>query len=235
MSLPDWQARTGLILSAAALTRLEQSTVAVFGLGGVGGHAAEAIVRAGVGRVALIDGDVYQPSNLNRQLGALVSTLGQPKAAVMAARARDINPSIEAEAVTAFYHPDTAADFPLESYDFIVDAVDMVTAKIDLITRATALKVPILSVMGTGWKRDPARLRIIGLDKTHSCPLARVMRRELGQRGIRHLPVVWTDEPPFEPEGPRTRGDAPGSLPWVPGAAGLLAASYVVARLTEEI
>ena len=235
MSLPDWQARTGLMLHEAALMRLSQSTVAVFGLGGVGSHAAEAVVRAGVGRVVLIDGDVYQPSNLNRQLGALHSTLGLSKAAVMAARARDINPSIEAEAIAAFYRPDTAADFPLSRWDFILDAVDMVTAKLDLIERATALGVPILSVMGTGWKRDPARLRIIDLDKTHSCPLARVMRKELGQRGIRHLPVVWSDELPASPEGPRVRGDAPGSLPWVPAAAGLLAASYVVARLTEGL
>jgi len=233
VNIPDWQARTGLMLSEAALSRLRAATVAVFGLGGVGGHAAEAIVRAGVGKVVLVDGDVYQASNLNRQLGALHSTLGLPKAAVMAARARDINPDIQAEAVTAFYHPDTAADFPLGSYDFIVDAVDMVTAKLDLITRAMALDVPILSVMGTGWKRDASRLRVVDLDKTHSCPLARVVRKELGQRAIRHLPVVWSDEPPFAPEGPRTRGDAPGSLPWVPAAAGLLAAGYVVSRLTE--
>lgn len=229
--MQDWRGRTGLMLGDAALARLEAATVAIFGLGGVGGAAAEAVVRAGVGRVVLVDGDVYQPSNLNRQVGALAETVGRSKAEIMAVRARAINPAVRAQPVAALYHPDTADSFPMARWDFIIDGVDMVTAKLDLITRAHALGVPIISVMGTGWKRDPTRFRVVDLSETHSCPLARVMRKELARRGIHHVPVVWSDEPPMRPEGARVRGDAPGSLPWVPPVAGMVAAGYAVGQL----
>jgi tRNA A37 threonylcarbamoyladenosine dehydratase len=229
----EWTERTAWALGREAVRRLERATVAVFGLGGVGSYAAEALTRAGVGRLIFIDGDVYQPSNLNRQLGAKVETVGHSKAAVTAARALSIRPDMAASAMPVFYTPETAQNFPLYDWDFIIDAMDMVTAKIHLIVAAQEARVPVVACMGTGNKLDAGRLRVGDLRETSICPLARVMRRELTRRGIHHLPVVWSDEPPRVPEtgAPRQRGDAPGSVSFVPPVAGMLAAGYAIRTL----
>ena len=215
--------RTALLLGEDTIRTLSRKRVAVFGLGGVGSWCCEALGRAGVGQLALIDHDTVSESNLNRQLVALHSTIGQPKAAVMAARLRDINPDIEITEYPVFYMPENADQIDLSGFDCIVDARDTVTAKLHLIQTAKALGVPTISSIGT-------------------CPLARVMRRERRARGIEHLRVVYSTEPPRTPKNrtaapapgqPRPK-DTPGSSPWVPSSAGLLIASEVIARLLGE-
>ncbi len=188
--------RTALLLGEEAIKALSRKKVAIFGLGGVGSWCCEALGRAGVGQLALIDHDTVSESNLNRQLVALHSTIGQPKAAVMAARLRDINPDIEITEYPVFYMPENADLIDLSGFDCIVDAIDTVTAKLHLIQTAKALGVPIISSMGTGNKLRPDLLTACDISKTTTCPLARVMRRELRARGIEHLRVVYSTEPP---------------------------------------
>ncbi len=234
--------RTALLLGEEAIKALSRKKVAIFGLGGVGSWCCEALGRAGVGQLALIDHDTVSESNLNRQLVALHSTIGQPKAAVMAARLRDINPAIHVTEYPIFYMPENADLIDLSGFDCIVDAIDTVTAKLHLIQTAKALGVPIISSMGTGNKLRPDLLMACDISKTTTCPLARVMRRELRTRGIEHLRVVYSTEPPRTPKNrtaspapgqPRPK-DTPGSSPWVPSSAGLLIASEVIARLLGE-
>ena len=238
--------RTRLLIGEEPLERLARSKVAVFGIGGVGGCCVEALARAGIGALDLYDDDTVSESNLNRQIAALHSTLGQPKAEVMAGRVRDINPACRVRAIRMFYLPQNAGGVDLSQYDYVVDCIDTVAAKLELVTRCTALQVPILSVMGTGNKADPTRVEVSDLSKTRGCPLARVMRKELRRRGIQHLKVVWSPEEPRSPARPiqaeapagtdtrpgtTARRDTPGSLPFVPAAAGLAAASAVVREL----
>ena len=238
--------RSRLLIGDEAMDRLAKARVAVFGVGGVGGFCVEALARAGIGTLHLYDDDTVSESNLNRQLAALHSTLGRSKAEVLAARVRDINPDCRVEAVRMFYLPQNADQADLKQYDYVVDCIDTVAAKLELVTRCTALQVPILSVMGTGNKLDPTRVEVSDLSKTRGCPLARVMRKELRRRGIQHLKVVWSPEEPRSPARPiqaeapagtdtrpgtTARRDTPGSLPFVPAAAGLAAASTVVREL----
>lgn len=225
----DQFSRTVSILGEAALQRLSSCHVAIFGLGGVGGYAAEALVRSGIGRFDLIDHDKVDITNLNRQIIATHKTVGRDKAEVMRERMLDINPDAGIMIHPCFFLPENADDFDFKKYDYVVDAVDTVTAKMELALRSQAAGVPIISSMGTGNKLNPAMLEVEDLYKTSVCPLARVMRRELKKRGIEKLKVVYSREEPF-----RTYERTPGSTAFVPPAAGLLIASEVVKDLTEK-
>ena len=224
--------RTALLLGDDAVERLSQARVAVFGVGGVGGFAAEALARSGIGALDLIDGDVVSLSNLNRQIIALHSTVGKAKTEVMAQRIRDIDPDIRLTLHTCFFTPENAGDFDFTQYDYIIDAVDMVTAKIQLAVQAQAAGVPIISCMGAGNKLDPSAFEVSDLYKTSVCPLARVMRRELKARGIRKMKVVYSKEEPRKVDGPTENGrHIPGSIAFVPSAAGLVLAGEVIREL----
>lgn len=219
-------ARTCLLLGEEGLTRLARARVALFGVGGVGGHCAEALARTGIGALDLYDNDVISPSNLNRQLAALHSTLGRPKAAVMAQRIADINPDCQVRAIPLFYLPENADQVDLRQYDYVIDAVDTVSAKLELARQCWTLEVPLISCMGSGNKLDPSAFTVTDIYKTQGCPLARVMRRELRRRGIASLKVV------FSPEEPKRTGErTPGSVSFVPGAAGLVLAGAVIRDL----
>ena len=231
--------RTEMVLGPDAMERLAAAHVAVFGLGGVGSWAAEALARAGVGALTLIDHDEVGVTNLNRQIQALWSTQGQPKAEAMAARVRDINPDCKVYPVVSKYEPANREDFFSVRYDYIVDAIDMVSSKLDLIQTAIERGIPILSALGTGNKLDPTQLRVTDISKTEGCPLARVVRRELRARGILHHRVVFSPESPLTPADcgeapPPGRRSIPGSVPWVPAAAGLLLAREVVLDLLSR-
>lgn len=224
--------RTALLLGDDAVERLSQARVAVFGVGGVGGFATEALARSGIGALDLIDGDVVSLSNLNRQIIALHSTVGKAKTEVMAQRIRDIDPDICLTLHTCFFTPENAGDFDFTQYDYIIDAVDMVTAKIQLAVQAQAAGVPIISSMGAGNKLDPSAFEVSDLYKTSVCPLARVMRRELKARGIRKMKVVYSKEEPRKVDGPTENGrHIPGSIAFVPSAAGLVLAGEVIREL----
>ena len=229
--------RTERLIGKDALERLSAARVAVFGVGGVGGFAAEALARSGVGTLDLFDNDQVAESNLNRQIIALRSTLGQPKAEVMARRIRDINPSARVLPHALFYMPDRAAEVDFGAFDYIVDAIDTVTAKLDLICQAHVRGIPIISAMGAGNRLDPTRLRVGDVFETQNCPLARVMRRELRRRGVPALQVVYSTEPALRPapvplqDAAAPRRDTPGSVAFVPSVMGLIMASVVVRRL----
>lgn len=231
--------RTAMLLGQEAIATLSRCHVAVFGLGGVGGYTVEALARAGIGSLTLVDNDSISITNLNRQLFATHSTVGQQKTAVAAKRVADINPTCSVHTHDIFYLPETANAFDLTQYDYIIDAVDTVTAKLTLIQNAVAAGTPIISCMGTGNKLDAAKLQITDIQKTAICPLARIMRKELGLRGIRHLPVLWSAEDPLTPTGCHeaptgSRRSIPGSVPWVPSVAGLLLAGHVVQALVDK-
>jgi len=218
--------RQSMLIGEDATLRLASKKVALFGVGGVGSYAAEALARCGIGTIELIDSDVVAESNINRQLCALTSTVGKPKVSVVAARLRDINPYMTVIERQEFFLPENADSFDFPSYDFVIDAIDTVSAKIEIAVRCTALGIPMISSMGTGNKLDPTALKISDLSKTSVCPLARVMRRELKQRGITHLPVVFSEEPP-------TPHTPPASISFVPSTAGLLCASAAVKELIK--
>lgn len=228
--------RTERLLGADAMERLAASRVAVFGVGGVGGYAVEALARSGVGTLDLIDNDKVCESNLNRQIIALHSTLGQYKVDVAAQRARDINPDITVNAHKLFYTPETAGELDFRSYDYIIDAIDTVTGKLDLAVKAQEYQIPVISSMGAGNKLDPGRFVVTDLAKTTVDPLARIMRKELKKKGIRHLKVVYSTEKPIPVEPVDTeaslRRTTPGSTAWVPAAAGLMLAGEVIRDLT---
>ena len=234
-----------------AIEKLKDAAVAVFGLGGVGAYAVEALARAGVGTLALIDDDRICMTNLNRQIIALHSTIGKQKVDAMAERVLDINPKCNVEKHQCFYTPENADEFDLTRYSYIIDAVDMVSAKLELAVRATSAGVPIISCMGAGNKMDPTKFEVTDIYKTSVCPLARVMRHELRARGVEHLKVVYSKEPPMRPfDGqhaacrdhcvcpPGTkrlcseRRSIPGSVPFVPPVAGMILAGEVIKDLT---
>lgn len=192
--------RTRLLLGGEAMERLAAARVAVFGIGGVGGHAVEALARSGIGQLDLIDSDKVSVSNINRQLIATHSAVGRYKVDVMEARIRDINPRAVVRVFPCFFLPENAGQFPFEAYDYVVDAVDTVTAKIELVLKAQEAGVPVISSMGAGNKLDASAFRVADLYQTSVCPLARVMRRELKKRGVEHLKVVYSQEPPLTPE-----------------------------------
>ncbi len=230
--------RTRLLLGDEGMARLAAARVAVFGLGGVGGSAAEALARSGVGALDLFDDDAVSLTNLNRQAVATVDTLGLAKVDAMAARIAAVAPNARVERHRMFYVPENAGEVDLSVYDYVVDAVDTVAAKLELAVRATALGVPIISAMGAGNKLDPTRLVISDIYKTSVCPLARVMRRELRKRGIRRLKAAWSTEPPAavlgtlaEENVAHPRRSTPGSTAFVPPAMGLAIAAEVVRTL----
>ena len=242
--------RTELLLGAEAMERLGQARVAVFGIGGVGGYVCEALARSGVGALDLVDDDRICLTNINRQIIATRKTIGRYKAEVMKERILDIQPEARVEVHRCFVLPDNIGNFPWESYSYVVDAVDTMSAKLALAEQTYRLGIPLISSMGAGNKLDGSRFRISDIYETSVCPLARVMRRELRRRGIEHLKVVWSDEPPMRPEEnaeiscrnrcvcpPGTqrkcteRRDIPGSTAFVPSVAGLLIAGEVVRDL----
>ncbi len=236
--MEDQYSRTRLLLGQAALDKLRQSRVAVFGVGGVGGYAVEALARSGVGQLDLIDSDTVSLSNLNRQIIAAHSTVGQYKVDAAAARVKDIDPAIEVRTYKVFYTLGTADQFDFTQYDYVVDAIDTVTGKLALVERAQRAGTPILSCMGAGNKLDAAAFEVADIGRTAMCPLARIMRKELRKRGITHLKVVYSQEEALDPlEGIVTDGQrrpVPGSVAFVPGAAGLIAAGEVVKDLTAD-
>lgn len=239
MELREEESRTARLLGEKGLTQLRNAHVAIFGVGGVGGYACEALARAGVGRLDLFDSDTVSLSNINRQIIALHSTVGRYKVDVMKERILDINPQCEVRTFPVFYLPENADRFPLDEYDYIADAIDTVSAKIEVAVRAEAANVPLISAMGAGNKLDATRFTVTDLSKTEGCPLARVMRRELKARGIQHLKVVFSTEPAapvpadFSPlEDPNTKKVPPGSLSYVPSVAGLLLAGEIIKYLT---
>lgn len=225
--------RTANLIGPAAVARLQNAHVAVFGVGGVGGHTVEALARAGVGALTLIDGDTIAASNINRQLIALSSNIGQPKVQAAGERIAQINPNIRTTCHQTFFLPECAADFDFSVYDYVVDAVDTVTAKIALIEAANAAGTPIISCMGAGNKLDPTLFRVADIYQTATCPLAKVMRRELKRRGIPALKVVYSEEPPRTPLSgdPRT----PASISFVPSVAGLIIAGEVIKDLIRDV
>ena len=246
--------RTGLLIGEEGQNQLSVSTIAVFGVGGVGSHCIEALARCGVGRLILIDNDTVSLTNINRQSIAYHSTVGQYKTQVMKKRILDINPHAVVNTYKTFYMPDNAEQFDFTQYDYVVDAVDTVTAKISLVMKAQEVGTPVISSMGAGNKLDPSRFQVADIYKTKVCPLAKVMRRELKKRGVRKLKVVYSDELPTRPindmaSSCRTncicppgaehkcteRRDIPGSTAFVPSVAGLIIAGEVIRDLTKDV
>ena len=223
-----------MLLGEDAMQKLENSHVAVFGLGGVGSWCAEALARSGIGTLTLIDQDTVGESNINRQLCALDSTVGRSKAEVMADRVRDINPAIHVRPIVGSYCGENREAF-LADYDYVADAIDLVKNKVDLIKICTERHIPIISALGTGNKKDASLLSITDISKTHGCALARVVRKELRNIGIEHLDVVFSPEEPMEPTQfeapPPGRRSIPGSLVWVPATAGMLMCQKIVTEL----
>ena len=233
--MQEWLSREAMLLGREAVERLERASVAVFGLGGVGSYTAEALARAGVGRLVLVDGDAVADSNRNRQLGALVSTVGLPKAEVTAARVREINPACRVEPHVLFYLPGEEGTL-LDGLDYAADAVDTVAAKLSLAVECRRRGIPLVSAMGCGNKLDPTRFRVADIYQTRVCPLCRVMRRELKARGAPSLRVVYSEE---EPPAPLPGGEGraagrralPGSVSFVPPVAGLILAGEIIRAL----
>ena len=225
--------RTKGLLGEDAMEKLRSAKVAVFGIGGVGGYVAEALARSGVGALDLVDKDVVSITNINRQIVALRSTVGKDKTAVMKDRIADINPDCKVTEHKIFYLPENADCIDLSTYDFVVDAIDTVSAKLELAVRTKEMGVPFISCLGTGNKLDPTRLEIADISKTSVCPLARVMRRELRQRGINHLTVLYSTEEPIKSQIVEDGKPVPASSAFVPSAAGLIIASHVVRELIK--
>lgn len=234
--MPDQFSRTRLILGEEAIVKLKASRVAVFGVGGVGGYAVEALARSGVGALDLIDNDEVCLSNINRQIIATHKSVGRSKVDVAEERVHDINPDCTVRTYKTFYMPDTSDQFDFREYDYIIDAIDTVTGKLELIVRANAAGTPIISSMGTGNKLDPTAFEVTDIYKTSVCPLAKVMRRECKKRGIKKLKVVYSKEEPLHPledhaEENSSRRSIPGSVPFVPSVAGLIIAGEVIKDL----
>lgn len=242
--MPDQYSRTRLLLGADAMERLRSARVAVFGLGGVGGHAVEALARSGIGALDLIDDDTVSITNLNRQLLATYSSIGRYKVDVAAERIRDIDPGIRVRTYKTFFLPETAEQFDFSQYDYVLDAIDTVTGKLALITQAKAAGTPIICCMGTGNKLDPTAFTVTDISKTSGCALARITRKECAKRGIRGVKVVYSKELPLtpkedpaDPSEPQREGSSrrstPGSTAFVPAVAGLIMAGEVIKDLAK--
>ena len=246
--------RTELLLGKEAMERLENSRVAVFGVGGVGGYVCEALVRSGVGAFDLIDDDRVCLTNLNRQIIATRKTVGKYKVDVMKERILEINPKADVRIHKTFFLPENADEFPFEEYDYVVDAVDTVTAKLELVMKAKEKNIPIISSMGAGNKLDASAFKVADIYKTKVCPLAKVMRRELKKRGIKKLKVVYSEEQPIRPIEDMSiscrtncicppgakhkcteRRNIPGSTAFVPSVVGLIIAGEVIKDLTRDV
>ena len=239
--------RTQLLLGESAMQELANKRVAVFGIGGVGGYACEALVRSGIGAFDLIDDDKVCLTNLNRQIIATRKTVGKYKTEVMKERMLEINPNVDVRIHNCFFLPENADECPFDEYDYIIDAVDTVTAKISIIMKANELGIPVISSMGAGNKLDPTAFRVADIYKTRVCPLAKVMRRELKKRGVKKLKVVYSEEQPTRPIEDMSiscrtncicppgaehkcteRRDIPGSVAFVPSVVGLIIAGEVI-------
>ena len=243
--------RTELLLGEPAMLRLAQSTVAIFGVGGVGSFVAEGIARSGVGHIVLVDNDLICETNINRQIHATTRTVGLPKTSVMKERIQEINPDAVVDTIDAFYLPENADDFFMAAYDYIVDAIDTVTGKIDLVLQAKKRGIPIISSMGAGNKLDPVQFEVADIYDTSVCPLARVMRKELKERQVDSLKVVYSKEKPIRrrisgcgqdcicPPGSARNCDArravPGSISFVPSVVGLIIAGEVIRDLVQGL
>ncbi len=230
--------RSEMVFGAEGLERLHASTVAVFGVGGVGSFAAEALARVGVGHLVLVDFDTVDITNVNRQLHAFPDTVGMSKVRLMEERVKRIYPEIEVTVYDMKYTAENAGEIFSASWDYVVDAIDMVSSKLDLIERCWKHDVPVISSMGTGNKMDPTRFEIVDISKTHTCPLAKVMRKELKARGVKKLNVCFSDESPVKPQALDVNPDVPrkqtpGSVAFVPSVAGMICASKVVRDLIE--
>lgn len=223
--------RTRMLIGQENLDRLAESKVLVFGVGGVGGYVCEALCRAGVGRIDIVDKDVVDVTNINRQIIATHETVGRPKVEVCRERMLSINPQVIVDARECFYLPEKASKFDFGAYDYVVDAVDNVTAKIDIICNARAAGVPVISSMGTGNKLDPTMFKIADIEKTQVCPLAKVVRKELRKRGVSGVKVLYSEEEPRKPLSDDTR--TPASISFVPSCAGLIIAGRVILDILE--
>ena len=240
--MADQYSRTRLLLGEAGIDRLHSAKVILFGLGGVGGYAAEALARAGIGRIDLVDDDTVSLTNINRQMLATHATIGMHKVDVAANRIHDIDPSIQVNVYKTFYLPETADQFDFSQYDYVLDAIDTVTGKLALIAQAKNAGTKVISCMGTGNKLDATAFRVADISKTSGCALARIMRKECAKRGIKGVKVVYSEELPLEPietgetepqrEG-SSRRSTPGSTPFVPGVAGLIMAGEVIKELSQ--
>ncbi len=237
----DTFSRVKLLIGSENYQKLKNSSVAVFGVGGVGGYTVEALARSGVGRIAVFDSDTVAKSNINRQIIATEDSVGLDKVDVVKARLLSINPEIKVDCFKVFYLPENADSFDLSGYDYVVDAVDTVTAKIEIIKRAKEVGVPVISCMGTGGKIDPTKLTVADIEKTEGCPLARVMRRELKKRAIKDVKVVYSKDAVirFDNDDKFEKMDgvkvAPASMIFVPASAGILIAKEVVFDIINGI
>lgn len=224
--------RTQLLLGSEAMDKLKNARVAVFGVGGVGGHVCEALVRSGIGAIDLIDNDQVAITNLNRQIIATMDTIGKDKTQVMKERILSINPEAKVVVHQKFFLPENADEFPFEDYDYVVDAIDTVAGKIGLVMKAQEFGIPIMCSMGAGNKLDPSRFKVADIYKTDMDPLAKVMRRELKKRGVKKLKVVYSDEKPVMPveecQEETSRRSLPGSTAFVPAVCGLIIAGEVI-------
>lgn len=241
--MPDRFSRTALLFGSDAMERLKNSRVAVFGVGGVGGYVVEALARCGVGTLDLIDNDTVSETNINRQIIALTSTIGQYKVDAAKKRVLDINPNAVVNTYKTFFTCETSDSFDFSAFDYVVDAIDTVTGKLQLAVKAKESGTPIISSMGTGNKLDPTAFEVSDISKTSVCPLARVMRKELKKHGIDHLKVVYSKEFPLSPLPPEESGteaeplpegrrSIPGSTAFVPPVAGLIIAGEVIKDIT---
>ncbi len=230
--------RTQMLIGEEAVNRLKASAVMIFGIGGVGSFAAEAVARAGVGRIILVDKDTVSESNINRQLVALHSTIGKPKAEIMKKRINDINPNISVEAIERFCLPDNVDEFFIEKTDYVIDAVDTVSAKLAIVKKCKREGIDVISAMGAGNKLNPQDFEISDIYKTTTCPLCRVMRRELKNAGIPSLKVVYTKEEPkskIKKIDTETNKAIPGSISFVPSTMGLLLAGECIKDIVKKI
>ncbi len=226
----DQYTRTRMLLGSEEVDRLQNASVLLFGVGGVGGFTCEALARAGVGRIHIVDKDVVDITNINRQIIATHDTVGRPKVEVMKERILSINPVAAVEATECFYLPDRAAEFDFGAYDYVIDAIDNVSAKLSIICEAKAAGTPVISSMGTGNKLDPTRFEIADIHKTSVCPLAKVIRKGLKDRGIKDVKVLYSREEPV-----RTGLRTPASVSFVPSVAGLIIAGEVIKDLAGVI
>ena len=220
-----------MLIGQENLDKLAAAKVLVFGVGGVGGYVCEALCRGGVGRIDIVDKDVVDVTNINRQIIATHETVGRPKVEVCRKRILSINPDVKVDARQCFYLPERASEFDFGAYDYVVDAVDNVTAKIDIICNARAAGVPVISSMGTGNKLDPTMFKIADIEKTKVCPLAKAVRKELRKRGVSGVKVLYSEEEPIKPLSDDTR--TPASISFVPSAAGLIIAGRVILDILE--
>ena len=228
--------RTEMLVGADALDKLSHSRVAVFGIGGVGGYVVESLVRAGIGAIDLIDNDTVSESNINRQIIALSSTVGQLKTEVMRQRVLDINSEVKVNCINEFVLPSNIDEFDFSAYDYVVDAIDTVSGKLAIIEKAYREDIPVISSMGTGNKLDPTRFEVTDINKTSVCPLARVMRYELKKRGVKKLKVLYSKEEPIKPNNTQNNDKTkavPGSISFVPSVAGLIIGSEVIKELIK--